>query len=288
MTPARLRTIAARWSSDDTMVRLVEPTLADFALERDEARDATALRRIQVWLAGQWAFWKVFTRIAAKETARAASATGAWSEIGRLASVTGVVVIALGAVLDAIAYFRWTQLFGVSLPPMLAIALAIRAVPLALPVALAAVILWRRGPRASRARPIIVVSMAGSLLSLSLMLGRAISAPGLETTGLSPSVLALAHEMQWAIAAGPVVLALFAVAIAIGAGPRTVLPRLMGTVAAVGYPLALAFAMQLGVKGRVPFLTAAWGPDAAFLAFAIVTMLITHRRRRIIASPESA
>lgn len=301
----RARAIAARWCSDRTMRRIVDPVIADLQVECDEAAsrgDGRSARR--AWVRGHVALLKALTLHAGAETL---GLIGRPSDdrrmLGQLVFVTTLIALAGTVALAAAACMFVAGVRHMPVSPALAVAIGAHAVPLTLPAALSLAVLWARArDGVSRWRSIVwSLAVGASALSFATLgwiaplVARAASPPTaridhapmqtltlgelrdrldseIATANVGERVTAINYAVRWAVPAAPVAIAAFV--LAIRGARRRVLFAALGSLVALAYVVVLIESLQLGMTDVLPVAVAAWAPNALCLLAAMITTAI--------------
>lgn len=300
---ALARALASRYCSATTMRRIVDPAVADLQAEVDEAaRSGDRWRARAAWLTGQLALWRALMwHGACDATALVAEPSADRRLLAKLAGLAGSLAVASAvafAVAASVIIAKWRPL---PVTPASAVLLAAHMIPLVLPIAVALAILWvrvrdgvsrRRAATSSLALGAALTSLAfvGWILPAATRatsrstetIGRAAAPTATldqqrerarvdEIMGnASARITALNDNLRWALAAAPLALAVFAIALA--SNRRRIWRTALGSVASVAYLLVLIVSLQLGVIRVLPVPVAVWAPNVLFVLAGMAVM----------------
>lgn len=306
---ARLRGLAARWCSQQTMDRLIDPVIADLQAESELA--ATTAQKTRVWILGHIAFFTVVI------------CNGAWQLIlipqdyDRAAMVRAAVTfVAIAAtctvLLTAVPYVNFVWGTHPHSAMLAALYLIPQALPLSIPVALTVAVFLglRNAPSHWRARLPVVVFALLSCATSFVLLSRIIPANNrqfrvslarhavfkgpselrldelhqlLERRGDQAAILAasdrrnfsLAYYTRWALVWAPLALSTFALAVMNRRRRGRLASVLVGFAAIAGYYVLMYTARRLEQDGTLPPAAVAWGPNVVFFVLTLALMRLT-------------
>jgi len=301
----RLRALAARWCSQQTMDRLIDPVIADLQAESELA--ATTAHKTRVWILGQIAFFKVVICNAAGQLIRMPHDDDRAAMV-RAAATFVAIAATCTVLLTAVPYvnFVWgTHPHSA----ILALYLIPQALPLSIPVALTVAVFleFRNTPSHWRARLLVVVfallscAMSFALLSriipannqqfrVSLARHAVFKGPSelrldelhqlLARRGDQAATLAAsdrrnfsrAYYTRWALVWAPLALSTFALALVNRRRRGRLASVLVGFATIAGYYALMYAARQLEAGGTLPPAGAAWGANVVFFLLTLVLM----------------
>lgn len=312
----RLRAMAAHLFDAETMERYVEPAIADLQIEYEEAaRHGRRRECARVVVAGYIGIVQV---ISIQGGLKAIDAVRELTDDDRSAirrtvlASSAVMIIATLTIMGPFMRQFWSHPriadFAIYLIP--------QALPLSIPMGLTFGILWVLGRiSASRAALTLVLFLAlgSSLVSFAtlawvmpnanqafrtataggpvakgrneLTIGelreRLKNPPPLSAASLSSPNLAITYYGRGALAATPLVLAIFALVVATWRKSGRTMALIISPIVMFGYYALIYTATNLGLDRTLPPFAAAWAPNAVMLILsALVIALRLLRRRR--------
>lgn len=300
----RIRAVAARLLSAQTMERVIDPVLADLQCEYDEAIERGLLWRARLGLVRSYL---AFARALLWLGVRTAWSGSSQSEIARTSVVAAIAVaFTTGALVvpPLLTYQRWQDDPGFT--ALLSVMLVPQALPVSIPGALCVAVLWTmRGKAVTRARVVAVLAIALALtaavwivlewlmpqanqgfreiVAARLSNGRVLTLqPGLNELGLSrlgqrtdPAAVRQ-YQLLWALCFASVPLGLLAFGLARYVR-RAVSAVALATVVAYSYFAILWVSTGTGREAIVPASMSVWTANVVCACIGCALLARTQR-----------